>query len=650
MNFLYTMGMSDLNKRVKIDEIRSRLYERGTPPPQRAETALTDEPEEVATEWSAPPQPKPEADDDKASESEPAAAAPVVPRARASARRRKFRRLVLLAGLLFFAGALVISTVVMLFGNNSISAENISISVNGPFTVGGGETVTLQVGVTNANAVPISAATLIIDYPEGTRSKEDNSNLFIQRVPLETIRAGETVNVPVRAVIFGEENSDQEINVSIEYRVEGSNATFFRDAEPFRFKISSAPVVIQAAANQRVSSGQETDIELTVSSNSQTTVSDILVNAEYPTAFDFTLAEPSPVRGQNTWRIESLEPGESTTITVRGVVVGSETDELAIHFSVGAPEVNDPTAIAAVFNTVSTEFIIEQPFVDIALELDGDTSGSVVVEPDDNVTGRITVTNSLSDIIYDTEVRLELGGNALSDPAVSQTDGFYDSLENVITWGPSSRERLTELEPGESVSLTFALSPDESVAQTPVVTLSASVESRRVRENRVPEVLTGSVEGTIRVATMPTLISEARRTSGPVPPVVDEVTEYTLSILAETASNNLNNVIVTATLPQYVTFRGDATGRGTIAFNDTTRTVTWTVGNVEVGQPAVGSFGVAFRPSVSQIDEIPVLMNTQRLRAEDAFTGSIVRAEQDEVTTELSTELGFDPNNGRVVE
>ena len=268
----------------------------------------------------------------------------------------------------------------------------------------------------------------------------------------------------------------------------------------------------------------------------------------------------------------------------------------------------------------------------------------------DNVTGRITVTNSLSDIIYDTEVRLLLGGNALSDPAVAQTDGFYDSLENTIVWGPSSRERLTELEPGESVALTFSLRPDESVSQTPTITLSASVESRRVRENRVPEVLTGSVEGSVSVATLPTLLSEARRISGPVPPQVDAVTEYTLSMLAETASNNLNNVVVTAALPQYVQFIEPVSEQGTIAFNPSTRTVTWSVGNVEVAQPAVGSFTVSFRPSVSQIDTIPVLMNVQRLRAEDAFTGSIVRAEQDEVTTEMSTELGFERDNGRVIE
>lgn len=650
---LYTsIIMSDIHNRKsnKIDEMRSRLYDRGAPPPQRTETRLTDEPEEVASTWDDLPQPK-EAGAVPEPTSEPAAADAYAARSpRISQRRKKFRRWLLLSGVAFFVGALVVSTLIMFMGNNNISAENISISVNGPFTIGGGETLPLQIGVTNANAVPISAATLIIDYPDGTRNPEDNGNLFIQRIPLETIRAGETINVPARAVVYGEENSDQQIEVSIEYRVEGSNATFFREAEPFQYKISSAPVVLEVDANQSASSGQETDIELRVSSNSQNVVENVLVRADYPDGFDYTTSDPSPVRGQNTWRIEKLEPGETQVIALRGAIIGNETDELAIHFSLGTPEASDPTALGSVFNTATTELLIEQPFVGIELELDGEVTDTLSVEPGQNVNGRLSITNSLSDIIYDTEVSLQLGGNALSDPAVSQTDGFYDSLENVISWDPSSRERLTELEPGETIFLNFSFAPDVNVTQTPVITLEADLKSSRIRENRVPETLTGSAEATVRVATMPTLIAEARRTSGPVPPTVDGVTTYTLSILAETASNNLNNVVVTAPLPQYVTFEEPLSEQGTIAFNETNRTITWRVGNVEVGQPAVGSFSISYRPSVSQIGKIPDLLGDQQLRAEDAFTGSVVRTKNQSVTTELSTELGFDPDNGRVIE
>jgi hypothetical protein len=635
------------HSRAKIDEMRARLYQRGTNPPQRTEAKLTDTPEAVPDAWADVQhmQPAPPAE---APPSSPVA--PVAARRQRSSVRRRARRIIVSLGVLFFVGALSISTIVMLFGNNSISADNIAVSVNGPFTVGGGETVNIQVGVTNANAVPISAATLIINFPEGTRRPGDNSVLFVERLSLETIRAGETVNVPVSAVIFGEENSNQQIDVSIEYRVEGSNATFFREAEPYEFKISSAPVVLEAAGNLQVSSGQETDIRLIVSSNAQAPIQDIIVTADYPNAFDYTLAEPAPVRGQNTWRIDELAPGETSTINIRGIFTGSESDELAMHFLVGAPTADDPTRIASVFNAISTQVAIERPFLDIEMEINGETESTAVIEPGRGVNGQIRITNTLSDIIYDTEIDLVLGGNALSDETVDQTDGFYDSLTNTISWTPATNNRLLEIEPGESVVLSFNFVPDESVRQTPVVTLSAAVESRRVRESRVPERLAGSIERMVQVASIPTMLSEARRTSGPIPPEINQVTNYTISLLAETASNNLNNVVVTTVLPPYVTYADDTSGAGSVSYNEATRTVTWQVGEIEVGQPAVGSFAVSFRPTVAQVDRIPVLIEEQRLRAEDAFTGSVVRATQRGVTTEMSTELGFAPDNGRVVE
>ena len=647
--------MSDIHGHAKIDDMRRRLYERGVPAPAREHTTLIDTPEAVPRQWSEPPEPK-ETPEIAAAPETPAEAGlsgvvAVAASRKTSTSRRKFRRLVLFSGLGFFVSAIVLSSIILLWGNNSISADNIAISLNGPFTIGGGETLTIQVGITNANAVAISAATLIIEYPQGTQAADGSgSTLFIERQSLDDIGPGETINVPIKAIVFGEENTEQEISASVEYRVVGSNATFFKEAEVLRYKISSAPVVLQVRANQRVSSGQETDIAVTVRSNSQSPISDILVVAEYPNAFDFSSSDPAPVRGQNTWLIESLEPNEEFVITTRGIVVGQETDELAVQFAVGVPREGDVTTLASIFNTAATEFIIEQPFIDIALELDSADSDSVVVEPGQAVSGRLVITNTLDDVVYDTRVELTLAGNALSNPAVSQTDGFYDSNTNQITWDPASHERLVEMQPGESVSLSFSLVPNEEITRTPAITLSADVESRRVRENRVPEVLTGSVEGLIQVATLPSLISEARRTAGPVPPRAESVTEYTISILAESQNNSLNDVVVTAILPPSVTFGADTSDTGSVAYNPTSRTMTWSVGSITAGAPAVGSYTVSLRPSVTQIGNVVILTGDQRLRATDAFTGTVVRTEQEAVTTELSTELGFEPGNGRVVE
>ena len=184
----------------------------------------------------------------------------------------------------------------------------------------------MQIGITNGNAVPIESATLIVEYPSGTQSAtEKGKELFSERLSLETIKQGETVNIPIKAIVFGEENEEKTINVSVEYRVQGSNATFFKEAEPLHFKISSSPVVVRADVLKKISSGQETDIKLTVVSNSRNALSQVLVKAEYPTGFDFTKSSPAPSHSQNVWLIENLEPEKEAEIIITGVVVGKET-------------------------------------------------------------------------------------------------------------------------------------------------------------------------------------------------------------------------------------------------------------------------------------------------------------------------------------
>ena len=159
--------------------------------------------------------------------------------------KRSYRTWVIIASIVFFVAALVISGALMFFGGNAISGENISISASGPLQVGGGDEFKFRVALSNQNTVPIQSATLIIEYPRGTQSMTDPpQDLSIERRSLDTIGTGELVNVELSARMYGDENEEHEIRTRIEYRIDGSNATFEKRAEPLRFKISTSPIVL----------------------------------------------------------------------------------------------------------------------------------------------------------------------------------------------------------------------------------------------------------------------------------------------------------------------------------------------------------------------------------------------------------------------
>jgi len=576
---------------------------------------------------------------------------------RSSARRNSVRKRLLLAGVAFFVFAVGLASLFLFFGNNTISGENISIEINGPFAVGGGEKATMQVSIANNNAVPIEAATLILEYPEGTQSaSEPGKDVFVERQPLNVIEPGQVVNVPVEVIVFGEENEEKTIAASIEYRVRGSNATFFKEAEDLRFKISSSPVVVNIDSVERISSGQETDIELTVRSNAPTELTDILVKAEYPFGFEFSDAAPSTASGEDTWIIESLEPEEETTITITGTVVGKQDEERVFNFSVGVPSERDRFTLASVYNTGSTEIAIEQPFLGIAARINQSTEETVVIGSGERSNVSITFENTLEDTIYDGSVEVALSGNALDDLSVDAGDGFYDSSSQTVRWDHIENPEFEEIEPGRSRDVNFYIEPSEDIARTPEITMSVTARGQRVFENRVPQELKGSLSRTIKVASVASLNSQTHHeegpfnNSGPTPPEAEEVTEYTLNFILENGSNDITDAEMTATLPSYVTWLNAVSPEGAVTYNQTSRQLTWNIDDLDAGSRTQASVQVSLLPSRSQIGTVPTLVEAQRFEATDRFTGTTIRSQAPALTTELYDDRGADEESGKVVE
>jgi len=634
--------MSGIKDQENIEELRRRLYERGGSNVNRAPHQLQDTKVSVPESFQKPPQPivaSPEAQ--AAHERIKAQQEAMAPRNV----RNNYRLKILLAGFAFFVLAMAVSSLFLVFGKNSISAGNITIAATGPFTIGGGEELQMQVGITNNNTVPIESATLIVQYPQGTLSAgEDRKELFTERLSLETIEEGETINVPLRALVFGEENQEKIVEVSVEYRVRGSNATFFKEAEPLRFKISSSPIIVRADTLKKISSGQETVVKLTIVSNSPTTLSELLVRAEYPTGFDFTKSTPAPEYGKNMWLIEDLKPESEQVITITGVVVGKESDEHAINFTVGVPNERERQTLASIFATARTEFQIEQPFLDIDLEIEGSSDPEVVAQPGRRTNAAIEITNSLDDTLYDVKVEVQLSGNAFSIYEVSPSSGYFDPDKNTITWDVSNTPQLRQATPGESKRLSFSVDPSSNVSRTPQINVNVNVEARRVSESQVAEYLKGSAASIIKVVSAPTIRSvathgdEVFEDTGPVPPVVGRATTYTISMLVENGSNEIADTIVTTSLPAYVTWLDETAGAGTIEYNPTTRGLEWDAGDILANGQSYASFQVSLVPSKLQLGTIPTLISEQRVRAVDKFTQSVVRASNPAVTTLIEDE------------
>ena len=106
---------------------------------------------------------------------------------------------------------------------------------------------------------------------------------------------------------------------------------------------------------------------------------------------------------------------------------------------------------------------------------------------------------------------------------------------------------------------------------------------------------------------------------------------------------------VISTLPSYVRWLNKSEGKGSISFNETSRDITWKVSTIAPQDSAQISFQVELKPSKSQVGTSPTVLGSQRMKATDRFTGTVLRASMDALSTKLSTEAGFKESDGEVV-
>jgi hypothetical protein len=622
--------MSGIKDQEEIDELRKRLYARGPEIGGGVERhQLTDEATEVARNWSVP------SEHDIELEQIP---------------KRGYRKFVLLGSLLIFFFVSILSGAYYLWGGRLISGDNINFNLAGGATVGGSETYSFQTAITNQNNVGVESAVLVVKYPSGTRSVSDSAkNIYEERIDIGTLAPGEAKNIPIQVAIYGKENEEKQIEATFEYKIEKSDGTFYKTAEPLRFRITSSPIILQVSSIGKVAAGQPVEVTLTAKSNSSRPLKDILVTASYPNGFSYKESDPKPIYNQNTWKIDEILPEQSTQIKIKGTIAGLTEEKFAMNFSAGASESDNQYIVGSVLAEARTDFAIENPFIAVDINIDGDSDKSVVLEQGRNSGVQVAIRNTLDESVYDMVVEVVPSGNALKADSIQSQRGYYDSNKGVVRWDSANNPNFTQVLPGDTRTLDFSILPNSNNT-TSSFDITVNVYARRVAEQSAQEQLIGTVTAEAKYASAARLDSQANHMTGPLPPMVGQTTRYLVTLVAEAGGNDMANVTVNTSLPTYIEWQNDYSGPGTLDFNPVTKQIEWKAGDIKAGTKKELVFSVSILPSVSQVGMVPVLVNRQTLRAIDRFTNTPLTADADRVEAELSREAGYQQGNGLVTQ
>ncbi|MDE1966243.1 MAG: hypothetical protein KGI41_03325, partial [Patescibacteria group bacterium] len=567
-----------------------------------------------------------------------------------------------LMAVFFFIIAAAVAAYFLFSGNRSVSTDNLQVSVQGPTSVSGGDTLPLSIVVENKNPAAITNVTLTVDFPSGTRTAGNVLTPYPRYSDsLGDLTAGGRAERSVQAVVFGAENQAISLPITIQYQTSGSSAVFVKQTT-YDFTISTSPLSVSVDALTQVVSGQPLTLKMTVHSNATTPLSNVALDAIYP--FGFSVASTTPGSSGGLFTLGTLNPGDHRDLYVSGTLSGTDGEQKVFHFTAGTLESATSSTLGVAYTQADTTVNITQPFLAVTMTLDQSGSEPAVITAGTPVNAKLTWTNTLTTPILDGEIDVALAGLALDPAQVHADSGFYRSADTTVVFNRDTDPALQSINPGASGTETFTFTPKTdmqlSTVQNPTVTLSLSMSGRRVNETQVPEQVSASLVRHARVATTLALTSDAVRTvgpftnSGPWPPTPGTPTTYTVRLTATNSVNSVANGTVTFELPSYVTYSGAVSpADGSLAYNDVTRTFTWNLGELPPGTGAVNpprsvAFQVSFMPSTSQRGTSPALILTQTLTGFDRFVQQSLTSTAAPVTIRTSADPAYTLDMGRV--
>lgn len=563
-----------------------------------------------------------------------------------------------ITAVIFFVGALGFAFYRFSTNDASVSGEKIDIKIIGNAFTKGGDELPLQIEITNNNNASLELTNLIIEYPKGA----DDSTSEVMRLPKDTIgtiKPGESVIRNIKVKLFGQEKSVRNIKISLEYHPEGSNAIFTKD-KYYPVTISLAPLSLNIDAPTSTTSNQPISFKISAVLNTSISETNPVLQITYPKNFVFDSALPIPSLGNSVWDLSSLTPEKPITVEVKGRLIGQDGEEQVFHAYAGTTNGTNQSVVSVVYSSILQKILITKPFLDARILVNNQDLLEYAVSGGETVEAEITWANNLPTRITDGQIIVSLSGNVFDKSTVISGNGFYDSANNQIIWDKNSVPEFSEINPGESGTISFSFKPISlvglsSTIKNPQVSIKVSIKGRQPQLGSTYSDINNFSEKIVKVLSDFQIASSAYYSTGSMPPKAESETKYLVTWTLSNSVNSINGAEARSTLPIYVKWIGMSQGvNDNVTYNEVTRDVIWKIGSVSpntgMGVNREVSFIVSLKPSLSQVGSVPQLMKEIYLSGTDAFANVLIKSTKGPITTSLTNDPNFKPGNGRVVE
>ncbi len=573
----------------------------------------------------------------------------------------------LLGSIVFFVAAVAIAAGLFFSGSLTVSSDNVRVEVRGSEAVRSGEEEAFEIVIRNHNNVDLLGASLTIQYPPGVEAVAEGGEPGPrEEVELGVIEAGGRARVSREWVFLGEREEVKEIQLSLEYKLEGSAADLYNESV-YEVELIDSPVAVTVSSPTEISAGRPVTFNYTVSSNTDRSLKDVLLKVQLPFGFRFQSAEPQPdEEDELLWRIGELGPEEEKTIQLTGVLEAEANEERTLTFVTGTNYGQNLKNITAPYDETKQTLAVTPPPFNLSLVLNGSRDEPYIAGYGQDIKTQIEWRNNLGVRIEDITLSAEITGNILERTSVSGSQGgFYRSATDEVVWNPNTTPRLRQIPAGDSDSLelkfrSFSL---ENLPNQSLVNPRIDIDLKAVGQQRdsagVKEVVRVTDRRTVKFNTTMGLdayvvFSDGPfQNTGPVPPRVDQTTTYTMILNASNRFNTVEDGVYQAKLPPFVEWIGRVREGDEVSFDPSSRRVTWTIDELPrrtgYDRPKKqAAFQLRVTPSINHREDSLSLLTDGVLTGRDTYTGQSVRFDISDPTTSLHMDPVYDESDGEV--
>jgi hypothetical protein len=544
-----------------------------------------------------------------------------------------------------------------------------ALTIDGPQRIALGQATTYFINWQNTASEPLANAEVRVSFPSDFTETdvEPQPNGDANTWKLGSIPYGGRGTITIKGVFTGALGTQTAVQSVATYRPASFNSDFealaTRDVQYTDTVLDGA-----FAVPEKSLPGDKVTMAYTIQNRGSDVMKGLQAEITLPDGFVRDASSTAQLDGKVvTFPVGDVAPGATSTVSVSGSFASGVSGDESVHGEVGTVG-PDGTFLPA----LKTDATISVLAGDLTLNLvaNGSNAGSSIGYGD-MLHFAIGYENTASEDLKDVAIRIHLdplnaSGTPIAPPSanvkkpaaspvlvdwsqlVDTSSGTHSG--NQLQWDKTSIGVLERLTPQTDGTIEFSV---------PAATFASSSASsfQAVVEGTMAAVGTSTVNRIIRTApivfrfrTDADVSADARYFSdegvpfgsGPLPPVVAQTTTYRIEWTVTKHLHELQDAVVTATLPKNVTWPNNTnTTVGSVSYDESSRTVTWSLGRMpESVNSVTADFDVQLTPASVDAGRFADLIGETRFQATDVAISEPIVKTKPGVSTDLQNDDG----------